>query len=117
MLPFELVATATASPRYSPAGSLRKFGTEGKGMFGTPVIVAFCWADTEPAASRDATHADARCRVMERLSRVRTAPGGRSRSADRKRREEPTLDPAPVQCLCLFFPARLAGIDSQPLPR
>jgi hypothetical protein len=42
MFPFELVATATDSPRYSPAGSLRKFGTEVKGMSGTPVMVAFC---------------------------------------------------------------------------
>jgi len=41
MLPFELVATATDSPRFSPGGSLRKFGTELAGMSGTPAIVAF----------------------------------------------------------------------------
>src|SRR5205814_10592125 len=65
MLPFELVATATASPRYSPAGSLRKFGTEVKGISGTPVIVAFCWADAEGARSRTAAHVKKRRRVMD----------------------------------------------------
>src|SRR5205809_5541403 len=65
MLPFGLVATATASPRYSPAGSLRKFGTEVKGISGTPVIVAFCWADAEPARSRTAAYVENRCRVMD----------------------------------------------------
>src|SRR5258705_13754638 len=65
MLPFELVATATASPRYSPAGSLRKFGTEVKGISGTPVIVAFCWAEAEPARSRTAASVEKRCRVMD----------------------------------------------------
>src|SRR3981081_481363 len=65
MFPFELVATATDSPRYSPAGSLRKFGTEVKGMSGTPVIVAFCWADAEPARTRTAAYVEKRCRVMD----------------------------------------------------
>src|SRR5438034_7696097 len=65
MLPFELVATATASPKYSPAGSFRKFGTEVKGISGTPVIVAFCWADAEPARSRTAVQVENRCRVMD----------------------------------------------------
>src|SRR5438552_9823575 len=65
MLPFELVATATASPRYSPAGSLRKFGTEVKGISGTPVIVAFCWADADGARSRIAAHVKERRRVMD----------------------------------------------------
>src|SRR5216683_5950630 len=65
MLPFELVATATASPKYSPAGSLRKFGTEVKGMSGTPVMVAFCWADAEPARSRTAAYVEKRCRAMD----------------------------------------------------
>jgi hypothetical protein len=41
MLPFEFVATATDSPRFSPDGSLRKFGTDVNGMSGTPAIVAF----------------------------------------------------------------------------
>jgi hypothetical protein len=36
-VPFESVATATDSPRYSPAGSLRKFGTVVKGISDTPV--------------------------------------------------------------------------------
>src|SRR6476661_5541399 len=66
MFPFELVATATDSPRDSPAGSLRKFGTEVNGISGTPVIVAFCWADAEPAMSRTAAYVQKRCRVMDR---------------------------------------------------
>src|SRR4029077_14574359 len=65
MLPFELVATATDSPRYSPAGSLRKFGTEVKGISGTPVTVAFCWADAGPARSRTAAYVERICRVMD----------------------------------------------------
>src|SRR6266508_1184545 len=65
MLPFELVATATDSPRFSPAGSLRKLGTEVKGISGTPVIVAFCWADAAPARSRTAAYVENRCRVMD----------------------------------------------------
>src|SRR5213593_125669 len=67
MLPFELVATATASPRYSPAGSFRKFATGVKGISGTPVIVAFCWADAEAATSSQAAHADARYLFMTSL--------------------------------------------------
>src|SRR3989442_12533255 len=71
MLPFELVATATDSPRYSPAGSLRKSGTDVKGISGTLVIVAFCWADADAAmSSKAAAHAEARCRFMNALSRV-----------------------------------------------
>src|SRR6266849_1263258 len=66
MLPFELVATATDSPKYSPAGSLRKFGTAVKGMSVTPVIVAFCWATAGPATRTTAVHAEARYRSMER---------------------------------------------------
>src|SRR6266545_4058369 len=78
MLPFELVATATASPRDSPGGSLRKFGTEVNGMSGTPVIVAFCWATAEPATSRKAAeHAETRDRVIGGpLSRVDRMPCG-----------------------------------------
>src|SRR5262249_52319453 len=67
MLPFESVATATDSPRYSPAGSLRKFDTEVKGMSGTPLIVAFCWARAEPATSTTPTHAETRFRFMDVL--------------------------------------------------
>src|ERR1700722_17038455 len=66
MLPFELVATATDSPRYSPAGSLRKFAAEVKGISFTPVIVAFCWATAGPATRTTAVHAEARYRFMER---------------------------------------------------
>src|SRR3982750_3677969 len=50
MLPFELVATATDSPRDSPGGSLRKFDTVVNGISGTPVIVAFACANAGPAA-------------------------------------------------------------------
>src|SRR5712664_1052449 len=67
MLPFESVATATDSPKYSPAGSLRKFGTAVKGISGTPVIVAFCWATAERAtSSKNPAHAKPRYRCMER---------------------------------------------------
>ena len=54
MLPFELVATATDSPRFSPGGSFRKFGTDVNGMSGTPVIVAFCCATRDPVVSSTA---------------------------------------------------------------
>src|SRR4029079_14818051 len=65
MLPFELVATATDSPRFSPGGSLRKFGTDVTGMAGTPVIVAFAWANAGPAVDKTtAAHAAARHRFM-----------------------------------------------------
>src|SRR5579862_1461075 len=52
MLPFESVATATDSPSDSPAGSLRKLGTDVNGMSGTPVMVAFCCALVSAADSR-----------------------------------------------------------------
>ena len=81
MLPFELVATATDSPRDSPAGSLRKFGTAVNGISGTPVIVAFCWADAEPARSRTAAHVQERCRVMARSLHHRSR-SFKSRSSD-----------------------------------
>src|SRR5215210_4586847 len=74
MFPFEFVATATASPRYSPGGSLRKFGTEVKGISATPVIVAFCWADAEPARSRTAAYVQKRCRVMDARLYQRSRP-------------------------------------------
>src|SRR5436309_12585591 len=66
MFPFESVATATDSPRYSPGGSLRKLATGVNGISGTPVIVAFCWADAEPATSTTRAYAQTRCRFMER---------------------------------------------------
>src|SRR5438093_929894 len=65
MFPFESVATATDSPRYSPAGSLRKLATGVNGISGTPVIVAFCWADAEPATSTTRAYAQTRCRFMK----------------------------------------------------
>src|SRR5439155_14171064 len=68
MLPFELVATATDSPRDSPGGSLRKFDTVVNGMSGTPVIVAFACANAWPTASVRTAHAEARIRVIERPS-------------------------------------------------
>src|SRR5712692_6972819 len=90
MLPFELVATATASPKYSPAGSLRKFGTEVTGISGTPVIVAFCWADAEPARSRTAAYVQKRCRVMDgslyQGSRPFNHDSGRSLNAPERQR-------------------------------
>src|ERR687887_664304 len=75
MLPFEFVATATASPRYSPGGSLRKFATVVNGISGTPVTVAFACANAGPAASVRTAHAEARIRVIERpLSRAEPIP-------------------------------------------
>src|SRR5690349_4650195 len=71
MLPVESVATATASPRYSPAGSLRKFATALNGISGTSVIVAFACANKGLAASVRTAHVEARIRVIERpLSRA-----------------------------------------------
>src|SRR6266849_2789634 len=65
MCPFELVATATDSPRYSPGGSLRKFGTEVKGISGTFWALAFCCASAGPTHSIKATaQTDATQRVM-----------------------------------------------------
>src|SRR6516225_3644548 len=49
MCPFELVATATDSPRYSPGGSFRKFGTDVKGISGTFCALAFCCASAGAA--------------------------------------------------------------------
>src|SRR4030095_3438637 len=65
MLPFEFVATATDSPRDSPGGSLRRFGTVLNGMSGTPVIVAFACANAGPAASIRTAYVEARIRVIE----------------------------------------------------
>src|SRR2546427_12899271 len=111
MLPFELVATATDSPRYSPAGSLRKSGTDVKGISGTLVIVAFCWADADAAtSSKAAAHAEARYRFMKALSRVCTiavaaGPPRRRNSGAARIRASGGLNPArtapeaPVQYL------------------
>src|SRR5260370_25369834 len=68
MCPFELVATATDSPRYSPGGSLRKFGTEVKGISGTFWALAFCCASAGATPSmRAIAETDAIQRVMKDL--------------------------------------------------
>src|SRR5215813_13966774 len=75
MLPFELLATATDSPRDSPGGSLRKFATVVNGISGTPVIVAFACANAEPVASVRTAHVEARISVIEcPLSRAEPIP-------------------------------------------
>src|SRR5271154_7039989 len=66
MCPLELVATATDSPRYSPGGSLRKFGTEVKGISGTFWALAFCCARAGAAHStKAAAQTDVRQRFIE----------------------------------------------------
>src|SRR4030095_5626290 len=60
MWPFELVATATDSPSYSPGGSFKKFGTDVNEMSATPVIVAFCCAAAETAVRNSAANVQAR---------------------------------------------------------
>src|SRR6476619_4291189 len=67
MCPLELVATATDSPRYSPGGSLRKFGTEVKGISGTFWALAFCCARAGAAAHsiKAAAQTDVRLRCIE----------------------------------------------------
>src|SRR5258708_4171366 len=68
MCPFELVATATDSPRYSPGGSLRKFGTEVKGISATFWALAFCCASAGPTHSmRAIAETDATQRFMKDL--------------------------------------------------
>src|SRR5262249_1899678 len=65
MWPFEFVATPTDSPRYSPGGSFRKFGTEVYGISGTFCALAFCWARAGAAHSiRAAAETSARQRVI-----------------------------------------------------
>src|SRR5439155_10637431 len=66
--PFELVATPTASPKYVPAGSLKKFGTESNGISG---VVAFALAAAPPpcakAGALPASSANARMRLRRRI--------------------------------------------------
>src|SRR5215467_4477962 len=70
MLPLESVATATDSPRYSPAGTFRKLGTDVIGISGTPVIVALSCALAAPAQStRARAQADVRNRFIAYLPR------------------------------------------------
>src|ERR1700722_17101413 len=52
--PLELVATATDSPRYSPAGSFNKFGADVNGISGTFSMVALRWANAFAASSTTA---------------------------------------------------------------
>src|ERR1700688_5026661 len=65
MCPLELVATPTDSPRVSPAGTFRKFGTDVYWISGTFCAVAFCCANAGRAQSIKAmANADARLRFI-----------------------------------------------------
>src|SRR4051812_30677588 len=67
----ELVATATDSPRYSPGGGFRKFGTDVNGISGTPVIVALSCACAAPAHSTTASaQVDVKSRFIDSLPGV-----------------------------------------------
>src|SRR5436190_14263545 len=71
MWSLELVATATDSPRYSPGGGLRKFGTAVNGISGTPVIVALSCACAAPAHSTTASaQVDVKSRFIDSLPGV-----------------------------------------------
>src|SRR3954462_2286332 len=72
MWSLELVATATDSPRYSPGGGFRKFGTAVNGISATPVIVALSCACAAPAHS---TMANAQVDVKSRF--IDSLPGFR----------------------------------------
>src|SRR5215831_14544608 len=63
--PLELVATATASPRYSPGGSFRKFGTVVNGISGTFWIVALRWANAGASANTESATGEMRIRFIE----------------------------------------------------
>src|SRR5271169_6394101 len=65
MWPFELVATATDSPRYSPGGSFSKFGTDENGMSRTFSIVALRCANEGAAASNTSVTEDVRILFIE----------------------------------------------------
>src|SRR5215467_14423476 len=65
MWPFELVATATDSPRYSPGGSFKKFGTDENSISGTCSIVALRWANVGAVARVARTTDDGRIHFME----------------------------------------------------
>src|SRR3954462_9202074 len=71
MWSLELVATATDSPRYSPGGGFRKFGTDVNGISGTPVIVALSCACAAPAHSTTASaQVDVKSRFIDSLPGV-----------------------------------------------
>src|SRR5437867_2825922 len=73
MWPLELVATPTDSPRNSPAGTFRKFGTDVYGISGTFCAVAFCCANAGAAHSTKAmADTNARQRFIGASSKIRT---------------------------------------------
>src|SRR5437879_3809439 len=65
MWPLELVATATASPRYSPAGSFRKFGTVINGISGTFWIVALRCANAGASTNTERATGEMKIRFIE----------------------------------------------------
>src|SRR6185369_1597185 len=65
MWPLEFVATATASPRYSPGGSFRKFGTVVNEISGTPWIVALRCANAGASANTEKAASEIKYRFMD----------------------------------------------------
>src|ERR1041385_7336406 len=65
MWPLELVATATASPRYSPGGSFRKFGTVVNGISGTFWMVALRCAKPGATPNRNRATDETKNRFIE----------------------------------------------------
>src|SRR5262252_2841806 len=65
MWPLELVATATASPRYSPAGSLKKFGAVVNGISGTSWMVALRCANAGASANTERATGGTKTRFIE----------------------------------------------------
>ena len=63
--PLELVATATASPRYSPGGSFRKFGTAVNGISGTFWMVALRCANAGASANTERATDEMKIRFIE----------------------------------------------------
>src|ERR1051326_8148500 len=63
--PLEFVATATASPRYSPGGSFKKFGTVENGISGTFWMVALRCANAGASASAHRATGGTRIRFMK----------------------------------------------------
>ncbi|PYQ86293.1 MAG: hypothetical protein DMG02_24730 [Acidobacteria bacterium] len=49
--PFELVATPTPSPMYTPGGIVRKFGTESNGISGVVALAIASGAGTGPCVN------------------------------------------------------------------
>src|SRR5436853_2033101 len=65
MWPLEFVATATASPRYSPGGSFRKFGTAVNGISGTILMVALRCANAGASANTERATGEMKIRFIE----------------------------------------------------